>query len=347
MMMPGDDAPEPVIVSMTRSSTFGFAGTGRIVALLAEALLDLRLRFGTNQPSLGPDVGVFLSLPDPAERGFELARDVEDADDPEMPQARIDALGQRLLPPVAAAAGFDLLALPTQFVGGGHSAFAAALDAAGRALASRQFRAALVAAADSLAGHDTIELFASQRRVKGSGTPTGFIPGEAAVVAWLELPPHALPPRPGAHVQIGRAMFGREPSLQDKPTGGRILTECILRAMATLPHGASAPALISDHDGEVHRAHELGCAKLQLASRNERLAEMPIWLPAASFGNTGVASSALAAAVAMRALQRGYAPRPWFVAASSSDCGARAAFSISALEPENPTATQLHEGNRS
>src|SRR5512138_3789271 len=41
VMFPGDEEPQAVSVHALPSATFGFSGVGRLVALLAEALVDL------------------------------------------------------------------------------------------------------------------------------------------------------------------------------------------------------------------------------------------------------------------------------------------------------------------
>jgi hypothetical protein len=90
--------------------------------------------------------------------------------------------------------------------------------------------------------------------------------------------------------------------------------------------------LITDHDGQHHRAYEWGMLQLQLADSDRRLGACPAWMPAQSFGHTGAASGGLGAAIALRALQRGHAPSPSLLVLSSSDSGERAALLVSGEE---------------
>jgi hypothetical protein len=327
VMFPGDEEPQSVGVHALPSATFGYSGAGRLASLLSEAIVDLAASVDLTQ--LGPDTGFFLTLPDPQARGFTLGRNPED-DDPEEADARVAALGERIVALAGPAAGADLRRFKPQFLAGGHVAFAKALAAAQAAIASRQVKSALVAAVDSLASPDALDLFASEGRVKNGENPTGFTPGEAAAVFLLEPPPRT-PPGKGPAVLVQDPVFGQDPRPfgSDVPSDGRVLADCLARAVGPLPPGAPAPLLISDHDGETHRARELGMLQQRLvALKNRRLANATTWLPASAFGNTGAASGAVALLLALRALVRGYAPAPGLTLLSSDDSGARAALNV-------------------
>ncbi len=317
VMSPGDEAPEPVHAHGLLSATFGFSGAGRLVALLAEALVDLRAR--ADLGALEPDTLVVLALPDPGARGvgLELFPEHDEFPDPE----RARTLAERIVSLAGPVAGLSIPRGPVQVVSGEHAAFAAALTAAEAALAARRARAALVCAVDSLASPEALERFMGEERVKTGEVPTGFAPGEAAAAFLVE-------PDRGGGARLGPIATAREPVAfgTDRVADGRALADCVVRAS-----GAPAPGLwITDEDGETHRARELGCARVLLMSKGEALAETPTWTPAMSFGNTGAASGALGAALAVRGLERGYAGAGPVLVLSSEDGGARAAVRVEA-----------------
>jgi 3-oxoacyl-[acyl-carrier-protein] synthase-1 len=323
-MARGDEEPQPITVHAVRAATYGFTGVGRLAALVTEALMDLP-RDGDTRLA-GGGSGMFLALPDPHERVFSLGRDPDDDDDPD-PAKRIDLLGGRVLSAATAASGRRLSEAPPRCFGGGHVAFARALEAADRALAARELSAAWVIAVDTLLSPTTLQHFMREDRLKRDETPTGFTPGEAAVAVLVERAqePHAQ--RSGG-VLVRAIKLGAEPppEASGRPSDGRALAGCLLSVLRRAAASTSLPVLLSDHDGETPRAMELGSTQVQLSAQDHRLAASPVWLPATSFGNTGAASAGLALAIAVRADARGYAPSSLFVVLSSAYDGNRSAI---------------------
>jgi hypothetical protein len=320
VMFRGDEEPSPVRGSALAAATFGFSGVGRLVALLAEALVDL----GTTELDARAAAGLraCVALPDPDVRGIALERDHE-ADNPADPDERLRRLGERVTSLAAKAVGFPFPRGPAvSFHGGGHTAFAQATAAAQAALARGEATATLVCAVDSLVDPLALQLLAAAGRVKNDATPTGFVPGEAAVALLLT------PDRDGARVAIAEVAAGIEPNPLDgdRPADGRALLACAQRALGGA--AGAVQVVVSDHDGETHRARELGTLLALVRGPLRRLAEVPAWLPATSFGNTGAASGALAACLAVRAHARGRLPGGAALILSSDDAGPRAAVAL-------------------
>jgi 3-oxoacyl-[acyl-carrier-protein] synthase I len=331
----GEEEAATVAVHALPAATFGFSGVGRLIALLTEALADLATR--EDLEALEPETGLYVALPDPRERGFTTGKD-SSHEDPDELEARLEALGVRVV-----RGAFDALRLrwrgaPARFVHGGNAAFALALTAAGEELRNRRVRSALVCAVDSLASPATLELLGETGRLKLQETPTGITPGEAAVALLLTPAARGQGEEKEPPVFLRAVALGKDPFTpeQDKPTDARPLASCLLSALGPLAPSAKPPVLITDHDGQHHRAYEWGMLQLQLADRDKRLGACPTWVPAQSFGHTGAASGALGAALAFRALQRGHAPAPSVLVLSSSDSGERAAIHLSG---EAETAT--------
>ncbi|MCP3143117.1 hypothetical protein [Pyxidicoccus xibeiensis] len=327
---PGDETPGTVSLRPLGAATFGFSGVGRLVAILAQALQDLAWR--EDLTALGRETGLYVALPDPEARGFTTGKDRSD-EDPDEPTERLSLLADRVVPPALAAAGLRWWGGPLWFHPGDNTAFAQALAAADEDLRSGKIRAALVLAVDSFCSPSTLELLLREGRLKTQERPSGLIPGEAGVALLLAPSSPGMPPSREPPVFLHGVSLGEDPASTEEtdavPSQGRVLAECALSALGPLGPDAPVPALVSDHDGQSHRAHEWGMLQLHLAASNQRLARCPAWLPALSFGSTGAASAGVAVATALRALQRGYVPSTSILVLSSADMGARAAIHLS------------------
>lgn len=332
---PGDEEPSTVAVHALPAATFGFSGVGRLIALLTEALADLATR--EDLAALEEKTGLYVALPDPRERGFTTGKDTFH-EDPDDPGARVEALGLRVTRGAFDALGLRWRGAPARFFRGGNAAFAVALSQAGDDLRNRRVRAALVCAVDSLASPMTLELLREEGRLKTQDEPTGLIPGEAAVALLLTPDSRSETAEQAPPVFLQNVTLGKDPSKpeDDRPTDARPLAGCVLSALGPLGPSEKPPVLISDHDGQHHRAYEWGMLQLQLAASDRRLGDCPAWMPAQSFGHTGVASAGVGAAIAFRALQRGHAPSPSLLVLSSSDAGERAALHFSGGEASAP-----------
>ncbi len=324
----GEEEPGTVAIHALPAATFGFFGVGRLIALLADALADLGTREDLN--ALAPETGLYVALPDPQERGFTTGKD-SFPEDPDTAAERVEALGVKVV-----RGAFDTLRIPwrgapARLFHGGNAAFALALAAAGEDLRNRRVRGALVCAVDSLASSATLNLLREEGRLKTQDNPTGLIPGEAAVALLLTTPVRSQGDEKERPVFLQAVTLGKDshPPEGDSPTDAKPLASCIVSALGPLPAQAQPPVLITDHDGQHHRAHEWGMLQLQLTSSDRRLGACPAWMPAQSFGHTGAASGGMGAAIAFRAIQRGYAPSPSLLVLSSSDSGERAAIHVS------------------
>ncbi|WP_224240876.1 hypothetical protein [Hyalangium gracile] len=324
----GEEEPGTVAIHALPVATFGFSGVGRMIALLTEALADLATR--EDLAGLEPETGLYVALPDPQERGFTTGKDTFH-EDPDTAAARVEALGARVVRGAFETLRIAWRGAPARFFQGGNAAFALALAAAGEELRSRRIRSALVCAVDSLGSSTTLNLLREQGRLKTQDNPTGLIPGEAAVALLLTAPARRQGEAKEPAVFLRAVALGKDshPPEGDSPTDARPLAQCLITALGPLPAQAPVPVLLTDHDGQHHRAYEFGMLQFQLTSTEQRLGMAPAWVPALSFGNTGAASGGMGAAIAFRALQRGYAPSPSLLVLSSSDSGERAAIHIS------------------
>ncbi|MCY1046514.1 hypothetical protein OV208_34735 [Corallococcus sp. bb12-1] len=326
---PGDEEPGTQSIHALGAATYGFSGVGRLIAILAEALVDLASR--QDLSTLGPDTGLYVALPDPEARGFTTGKDASH-EDPDTPSERVALLAERILSPAFDAVGLRGWDGPVSIFLGGHAGFAQALATADEHLRGRRVRSALVCSVDSLCGPATLELLQAQERLKSSDNPTGLTPGEAGAALFLEPVLHDVSVGAERPVFVRAVVQERDvTSFVEEgadPSDGRALASCVRTALGRFAPEASPPVLVSDHDGQHSRAHEWGMLRYLLAEGDPRFAECPAWMPAMSFGHTGVASGGLGIATALRALQRGYSPSPSILVLSSSDPGERAVIHL-------------------
>ncbi|MBZ4417579.1 hypothetical protein [Myxococcus sp. RHSTA-1-4] len=324
LFLKGDEEPSPVSVHAAGAATLGFSGVGRLVALLVEALVDLGAREDLRAPGAG--VGLYLVLPDPEERGFTTSKE-PDEEDPDAVSERVSLLVDRLVKGAWQGLGLPTWRGPVRAFHAGNVAFAQALAAAEEDLRNRKVETALLCAVDSLLPQETLQLLNQQRRLKTPGRPTGLMAGEAAVALVLTREP---PAEPG--VTVVRVAEGRDarPLDAEQPPDGQELTRQVLAALGPLAPDTPPPLLVSDHDGQYARAYEWGMLQVRLRDRDARFERCAVWMPAKGFGHTGVASGAVATALAFRALQRGYAPAPSILVLSSADAGERAVIHLAA-----------------
>jgi hypothetical protein len=324
LFLKGDEEPSAISVHAAGTVTLGFSGVGRLVALLAEALVDLGAR--EDLKALGAGAGLYLVLPDPEARGFTTSKE-PDEEDPDAVSERISLLADRLVKGTWQALGLPAWRGPVRTFHAGNVAFAQAVATAEEDLRGRRVETALVCAVDSLLSSETLELLNQQRRLKTPGRPTGLMAGEAAVALVLTREPPAEP-----CMTVVRVTEEREAQSLDaeQPPDGQVLARQVLAALGPLPADAPVPLLVSDHDGQYARAYEWGMLQVRLRDRDARFERCPVWMPAKGFGNTGVASGAVATALAFRAQQRGHAPAPSILVLSSADAGERAVIHLTA-----------------
>jgi hypothetical protein len=289
----------------------GFQAEARLLSLALPALEDL-----VETAALGhADVAFLLALPNLATRAGATGRPVP----PVLRLAdRLPALAQlRDLPALRRAVTQD------------HTGFAVALGAALEILARRQARACVVGAVDTLCDDLGVQHLVAQNRLKTADAPVGIRPGEGAVFLLLEAPEVARQRKVTPLGAIEGVSLAAEPQKDGVPPSGRGLLQAIddlAAASGGLPGGETF--FVLDRNGETRRAHDWGCCLQRLAGRRPPLLPAPEWDPATSFGDTGAASGALGALMAMRGFARRYAPGACAVVLSSSDAGARSAIRI-------------------
>ncbi len=207
-----------------------------------------------------------------------------------------------------------------------------ALAAAARDLWTGKVTSAVVGAVDSLLDADTLTWLSETARLKTPKLPVGLQPGEAGVFFLLE-PVRAASARgvrPLAIVRDLEIAVEERSFTSGHPPLGQGLSH-VLSALMHRSHPSSPLWCVSDHTGETYRAMDWGHATVRLARLAGAFSPV-VWFTAASFGDTGAASAALATCLVTGAFDRGYAPSRSAIVVSSSDGPARAAVLLQAPE---------------
>jgi hypothetical protein len=312
--------PVPIVAA-------GFEGRARLLRLLTAGMADLG--------SPGGEAAFYLSMPEP-HRCFTGIRLVQDdaarealigrvgTDEPPREISRDEV--QLLLSTAAGHAGWPGRATLRFVSCAGHAGVAEAMERAIADLRSGAVEEAVVGGVDSLLDEDTLQWLQNTGRLKTKGVPAGLQPGEACALVRLRAGRKAgTDDAPLAAVEAVRTAMEPDPFLTGAPSRGTGLVE----ALSTVAEpDADRAWVICDQNGESYRAAEWGYALCRMAGRFRGLAGSVVWYPAASFGDTGAASGAIAVCLAARAIERGYAPLTPAIVTMCSDGPARGALRI-------------------
>jgi 3-oxoacyl-[acyl-carrier-protein] synthase-1 len=221
------------------------------------------------------------------------------------------------------------------FIANGHAGVVRAILEASTKLKAGHWHRCFIGGVDSLLDNSTLQYLQDARRLKTASKPDGLQPGEAGAFVVLERFDFARRRRAEIlAVVAGGSVTANEGHAdgEDRGDGAADLAKAVLRLL----EAAGAPTaeelwLISDHNGEHRRASELGNLIVNLSGKVPDIAARPLWFPAASFGDTGAASGAIAICMAARSFARGYPNGPSALILSSSDRGARGALRIDSV----------------
>lgn len=332
-----DGTVEPALGHPVLAAT-GFRGKAKLLCLGWPALEDLLQQEPGFRELSHERTGLLLCLPArelrrPRAREQETPAQVNLAGS--TPASDGSTGGRELCARLMELAG---LPIPPQNHGDaawGHAGLAPVVRQAVHALRTGQWSRCLIGAIESLVEPDALEWLHEVRRLKSADKADGLLPGEAAAFLLLERFDEAR--RRGANILavVTDAAAAEEPHhyLSGRPSTAGAQLEAVARVLSS-DHGPT-PAevwLISDHNGETYRAHEWGCFLVRLAARFPSVRVNASWFPAASFGDTGAASMAIGACMAVRAFRRGYHQAPTALICSASDAGLRGMLRLDQYE---------------
>lgn len=185
----------------------------------------------------------------------------------------------------------------------------------------------LILAVDSLLDNATLQLMDQAGRIKSERNLDGFIPGECAVGVLLEDREAAQERHAEIKALVEHIGFADEANHIE--TGGVCTGEGMATAVAaSLDHLDPAEKItwmLSDFNGESHRAQEWGHCQVKLLNR---LTIEHDWHPALSIGEVGSAQPAVSSVLAAQSWQCGKAPANRALVFSACDRAPRAAMTL-------------------
>lgn len=163
--------------------------------------------------------------------------------------------------------------------------------------------------------------------------PVGVLPGEAATFVMLERPGAAARRGARIHAMLEAPVSQQEPHHRrsGRPALGRALSQSVSGTLDALAdRGAHTGLVVGALNGDAYRAQDWGHALVHLRSLQRPVGEVPLWLPAASFGELGAATGLAGLCMAVRGFARGYCRTGQVLVWTAGDDGARGAFYLRA-----------------
>ena len=320
------EAPEPV-KGHPASPAKGFVGRARLIALGEQALADL---LDTDDKLIeSAECGLHLCVTDQDNRRWLPDEPVSEQAVRE--QERLDARERNAVAEaIVQLAGVDIKPTARQVYVEGAASMAAAVADAATALREGKRDACLVGGVDSLVDSSVVRFLYEAGRLKTPDDPCGLIPGEAAAFLLLEGAEQA---RKRKHPVLGRIVAtaqaeGEDPDEVERPPRGTALAEILARLFEEQGSAEDLFWVLTDQNGESFRAAEWGDFLARASRTLPHAVNAPVWYPAIAFGDTGAASAAVSACIAVRSFARKYAPAPSAVVVSSTHEGGRCGLRI-------------------
>jgi 3-oxoacyl-[acyl-carrier-protein] synthase-1 len=322
----------------------GFEGDGRLIRLLEGAFRDLMSQ-GPIEAYTNSRLALYLAIPpvDREHQGLNLVSDEARSDyleqlgeakpvDEFARAAKIVESAARLVNlPIKRQISPDTLCVSVS----GQAAVVELYQRAQSDLDSGRADMAIVAGVDSLVTRTTLSWLHISNRLKGAESPAGLLPGEAAALIVLRNSRrNSTAVQPG-HARIDHVARLGSPTqfLAGQPPDGKAQFE-VLKSLRDIS-GASAERMwiVADQNGEVYRGNDWGFCLVRLqGSVGIDSGHIDVWYPAASFGDVGAASGAVATCMVTHAFERRYAPSHHAILLTSSDGVERSGCVVSAVE---------------
>ncbi|MCA9127970.1 MAG: hypothetical protein KDB22_12830 [Planctomycetales bacterium] len=328
---PVDGAITPVVAHQIPQITAGFEGPTRLGRILAGAIADFNARNRhfdwTNEKS-----GWYIALPDPHrdQRGWRRMVDQEARDEREPLEKTLQSSAEiqdtqyasRIFR-LATSTFRPAKSVPVRWLShDGNCAVANCLRQALFDLDNRVVDTALIAAADSWLDEGTLTWLHQTGRLKSPEIPTGLAPGEAGVVLCLQSSNRSYgEEQPVVQIEGVHTQEEEQTFYSASPITGNALGDLLKSTV-----DGSAAWLLVDLNGEEYRSMEWGYALVRAQAENYFAT-----FPATEFGDTGVASAAVAIATVDHALRRRCASAKRAVVFSGSEERTRTAVVLQAV----------------
>jgi 3-oxoacyl-[acyl-carrier-protein] synthase I len=291
----------------------GFVGSARALLMGCHALSGL-LGKAPYLKQEKDNTGFFLNLSDYAlpdrkhhlEKAFEaeLERQFGVDDDPANPAISMeDTLPskewrrqhQGVLPKLLERCDLILPSSHQHLYFGGHTGVIYAIHDAMEAIRAGKYGRCIVGAIDSFIEPPVLEAGALTGMLKTQNNPSGFIPGEAAGFFLLEKQQDAVRKESQLMLLISDLALEKEKfdRFSEDPPLGKALYRALDRLLDSEKSlGDEVGCILCDLNGDIYRANDWGYALVRLQTKYS-LGNLPMFLPAVGFGETGAATGVL------------------------------------------------------
>jgi len=291
----------------------GFIGPAKALLMGCHVLKRL-LQKGPHLRQGKDKTGMFLNLSDyilpdrkyRMEKAFEaeLERQFGEDDDPAHPPISMETVlpssawkgqHQGLLTKLLERCDFVLPGAHQHLYFGGHTGVVHAIHDAAEAIRLGKYDRGIVGAIDSCIEPPVLEAGAITGILKTQKNPVGFIPGEAAGFLVLEKQQDAA--RRGNRTLLEISSLALEKEKFDRFSEDIPLGKALFRTLDQIIYsgtrsGDKVGFILGDLNGDVYRANDWGHALVRLNAKYP-VGDLPMWLPAVGFGETGAATGVL------------------------------------------------------
>ncbi|RYY74919.1 MAG: hypothetical protein EOO52_11410 [Gammaproteobacteria bacterium] len=236
-------------------------------------------------------------------------------------------VNQKFIQNLVIASGVNIDHANSRYIATGRSGVIEAIATAFKYFQSTGAHYALVGGIDSFYDIRTIGILEERKRLLGSNSVDGFVPGEGAGFLLLASPfaPESI--RQNSSLKLHQPVLVREPGhlLESAPYTAEALSTACKNAISGAV--SRVGVLYSSENGEMHYTKELSIATIR--NQHNLLPTRQIYRPAECFGDLGAAFGAVAIGLASVDIKKSGGATTLICA--SSDGGPRGAICVSAI----------------
>jgi len=286
-----------------------FENDSRLIQLLSCSLKELKEQFSEfNENNF--KCGIYVNIPSSL-RCYQYLDDIDDNGTKDYLSKKLQSLGseidennrfQRILSKAVMLSGFPFKFQKAQFSTQGNRGTFELLRTAQEDIENKVVDVVIVGGIDSLHTNDNYLWLQGLNRLKTAEQPAGLMCGEAGVL-FLMTGMHNLP---GVAILNGVSLASQE----RKDSLGFVAdgTATFQSIQPFFNHIHTMDWVVANINGEVNKAREWGCATVKF-NKTQHEFNPQIWLPVASFGESGDADFWLSLGCAVHACIRSYAPQ--------------------------------------
>ena len=325
---------QPVIGHLVSSVAQGFTGVGKLMVLASTALQDLINRSKLLKQD-GQRTGFYLNLSDYYFQDEFAKKEIQDDREVKKPNISLPSeiwksQTKNFIGHLIKSTELGILPINQSIYYDDHTGIIQAVADAIVKIRTGVIDRCIIGGVSSCLEISYLTAAAKQGVLKTAINQIGFIPGEAAAFVLIEKLELALIQKSRVLGIIDSPLISEDKyhRFSETPPTGTALSRVLEGSIAGLKGESKKVGLtIGDLNGDPFRASDFGHSLLRMPS-NIEFRDLPLWLPAISFGETGAATGAVSLCMGINAFTRGYANTEAILVWLSSDNGRRASFCL-------------------